>query len=117
VTNASPPIRRCAIYTRKSSEEGLEQDFNAALALFCPKCHAENPPGFKFCGQCTAALTPAVAKPPAVESAVTIREAGETAAIEGERKTGAIGPTITTESSAIRAPASDGQIWTTIARS
>src|SRR6202035_4075907 len=23
------PIRRCAIYTRKSSEEGLEQDFNS----------------------------------------------------------------------------------------
>ena len=24
---ASPPIRRCAIYTRKSSEEGLEQEY------------------------------------------------------------------------------------------
>ena len=22
------PVRRCAVYTRKSSEEGLEQDFN-----------------------------------------------------------------------------------------
>ena len=25
---AKPPARRCAVYTRKSSEEGLEQDFN-----------------------------------------------------------------------------------------
>jgi hypothetical protein len=24
---AETPMRRCAIYTRKSSEEGLEQDF------------------------------------------------------------------------------------------
>src|SRR5882762_4162658 len=27
-----PPIRRCAIYTRKSSEEGLEQNFNSLHA-------------------------------------------------------------------------------------
>ena len=27
-----PPIRHCAIYTRKSSEEGLEQDFNSLHA-------------------------------------------------------------------------------------
>jgi DNA invertase Pin-like site-specific DNA recombinase len=26
------PVRRCAIYTRKSSEEGLEQDFNSVHA-------------------------------------------------------------------------------------
>src|SRR6202162_1208742 len=29
---AKTPIRRCAIYTRKSSEEGLEQDFNSLHA-------------------------------------------------------------------------------------
>ena len=29
---AKAPIRRCAIYTRKSSEEGLEQDFNSLHA-------------------------------------------------------------------------------------
>ena len=29
---ASAPIRRCAIYTRKSSEEGLEQDYNSLHA-------------------------------------------------------------------------------------
>jgi site-specific DNA recombinase len=29
---ASNPIRRCAVYTRKSSEEGLEQDFNSLHA-------------------------------------------------------------------------------------
>src|SRR3977135_3370219 len=29
---ANTPIRRCAIYTRKSSEEGLEQDFNSLQA-------------------------------------------------------------------------------------
>ena len=28
----SPRVRRCAIYTRKSSEEGLEQDFNSLHA-------------------------------------------------------------------------------------
>jgi site-specific DNA recombinase len=29
---ADTPIRRCAVYTRKSSEEGLEQDFNSLHA-------------------------------------------------------------------------------------
>jgi site-specific DNA recombinase len=29
MASASSPIRRCAIYTRKSSEEGLDQDFNS----------------------------------------------------------------------------------------
>src|SRR5258705_1041717 len=29
---AKPRILRCAIYTRKSSEEGLEQDFNSLHA-------------------------------------------------------------------------------------
>ncbi|WP_363224856.1 recombinase family protein, partial [Sneathiella sp.] len=24
-----PPLKRCAIYTRKSSEEGLDQSFNS----------------------------------------------------------------------------------------
>src|ERR1700741_2136169 len=32
MTSARPPIRRCAIYTRKSSEEGLEQEFNSLHA-------------------------------------------------------------------------------------
>jgi site-specific DNA recombinase len=27
-----PKVRRCAVYTRKSSEEGLEQDFNSLRA-------------------------------------------------------------------------------------
>src|SRR5271169_5799910 len=31
--------RRCAIYTRKSSEEGLEQEFNS-LAAQCEACEA-----------------------------------------------------------------------------
>jgi site-specific DNA recombinase len=30
--HAKPMIRRCAIYTRKSSEEGLEQEFNSLQA-------------------------------------------------------------------------------------
>ena len=25
----SPPVSRCAIYTRKSTEDGLEQEFNS----------------------------------------------------------------------------------------
>ena len=29
---AKPPARRCAVYTRKSCEEGLEQDFNSLHA-------------------------------------------------------------------------------------
>jgi len=32
MTKAKSPIRRCAVYTRKSSEEGLEQDFNSLHA-------------------------------------------------------------------------------------
>jgi len=30
--HSSSSIRRCAVYTRKSSEEGLEQDFNSLHA-------------------------------------------------------------------------------------
>jgi DNA invertase Pin-like site-specific DNA recombinase len=30
--DAKPSVRRCAVYTRKSSEEGLEQDFNSLHA-------------------------------------------------------------------------------------
>ena len=30
--HAKPSVRRCAVYTRKSSEEGLEQDFNSLHA-------------------------------------------------------------------------------------
>ena len=29
---AKAPVRRCAVYTRKSSEEGLEQNFNSLHA-------------------------------------------------------------------------------------
>lgn len=29
---ANTPVRRCAIYTRKSSEEGSEQDYNSLHA-------------------------------------------------------------------------------------
>lgn len=31
-SDGTGPVRRCAIYTRKSSEEGLEQDFNSLQA-------------------------------------------------------------------------------------
>jgi hypothetical protein len=34
-----PSRRRCAIYTRKSSEEGLEQEFNSLQAQ-CEACEA-----------------------------------------------------------------------------
>ena len=30
--HAKSPVRRCAVYTRKSSEEGIEQDFNSLRA-------------------------------------------------------------------------------------
>src|SRR6202521_5528781 len=30
--HSKTPVRRCAVYTRKSSEEGLEQDFNSLQA-------------------------------------------------------------------------------------
>ena len=36
---ADPGRKRCAIYTRKSSEEGLEQEFNS-LAAQCEACEA-----------------------------------------------------------------------------
>jgi site-specific DNA recombinase len=32
MANPKPKLRRCAVYTRKSSEEGLEQDFNSLHA-------------------------------------------------------------------------------------
>jgi DNA invertase Pin-like site-specific DNA recombinase len=32
MTGKSPPKLRCAVYTRKSSEEGLEQGFNSLHA-------------------------------------------------------------------------------------
>jgi DNA invertase Pin-like site-specific DNA recombinase len=32
MNQTKPPVRRCAVYTRKSSEEGLEQDFNSLQA-------------------------------------------------------------------------------------
>lgn len=32
MATAKNPIRRCAVYTRKSSEEGLDQDFNSLHA-------------------------------------------------------------------------------------
>ena len=35
-------IRRCAIYTRKSSEEGLEQDFNSLHAQPVKRAKAFN---------------------------------------------------------------------------
>jgi site-specific DNA recombinase len=30
--HARSPVQRCAVYTRKSSEDGLEQDFNSLHA-------------------------------------------------------------------------------------
>ena len=32
MTQPRPATRRCAVYTRKSSEEGLEQNFNSLHA-------------------------------------------------------------------------------------
>jgi len=58
-----------------------------ALALTCPKCHFQNPPGFKFCGQCTAALGPATAKPEPSGPSITLQDSDAAVAMEGERKT------------------------------
>ena len=41
---AKPPMRRCAVYTRKSSEEGLEQDFGLTGLLTL----ATSPPGLQI---------------------------------------------------------------------
>ena len=40
---AKSPVQRCAVYTRKSSEEGLEQDFNSLQAQreACEAFHQE----------------------------------------------------------------------------
>jgi len=59
----------------------------APLALICPKCHFQNPPGFKFCGQCTVALGPATTKPQPSGASLTLQESKDTAAMDGERKT------------------------------
>jgi len=63
----------------------------APLALVCPKCHFQNPPGFKFCGQCTeglgtAAPEPATAKPEPSRPSLGLRESDDDA-LDGERKT------------------------------
>jgi hypothetical protein len=39
---AKHPVRRCAIYTRKSSDKGLEQDFNSLHAQ-CERLTREPP--------------------------------------------------------------------------
>src|ERR1700731_599452 len=39
MSRGDPSRKRCAIYTRKSSEEGLEQEFNSLLAQ-CEACEA-----------------------------------------------------------------------------
>ena len=39
MTRPDPSRKRCAIYTRKSSEEGLEQEFNSLQAQ-CEACEA-----------------------------------------------------------------------------
>src|ERR1700730_17094755 len=58
-----------------------------ALALICPRCHFENPAGFKFCGQCTASLGTTV-MPAAQNPPIQITEAAPDSAIgDGERKT------------------------------
>ena len=59
----------------------------APLALICPKCHFQNPPGFKFCGQCTAALGLSTAKPEPLTPSITSRKSDDAAATDGERKT------------------------------
>ena len=35
--DASQPLVRCAVYTRKSSEEGLQQEFNSLDAQMCAR--------------------------------------------------------------------------------
>ncbi len=65
----------------------------APLALICPKCHFENPPGFRFCGQCTAALngdtgtTKAKSAAPKPMEAVRVAAAEASPTLDGERKT------------------------------
>ena len=63
------------------------------LALICPRCRFQNPPGFKFCGQCTAALLGdagiTTAKSARAKSAAPVRVATkqvDASALEGERK-------------------------------
>src|SRR5579864_4097232 len=53
----------------------------------CSKCGFENPAGMKFCGQCTTALAPATVGPAPSRSPVTVREADDAGALDGERKT------------------------------
>src|SRR6266852_3127416 len=53
----------------------------------CSKCRFENPPGFRFCGQCSAALAPPE-KQPIVTTPNRVDESAPSTAIpEGERKT------------------------------
>jgi hypothetical protein len=52
--HASNAIRRCAVYTRKSSEEGLEQDFNSLHAQReASEAFIKRQPGRVSRGSCT----------------------------------------------------------------
>jgi len=61
--------------------------------MICPQCHFENPPGFKFCGQCTAPLSVQTGttkgKPSLTKATGAVRVVEEEASptLEGERKT------------------------------
>src|SRR5262249_29608423 len=57
------------------------------LALICPRCRSENPPQFKFCGQCATPLPPGASPRGSGNSPLTVAQAGATLALEGERKT------------------------------
>jgi class 3 adenylate cyclase len=56
-----------------------------SLALTCPNCSFENPPGFDFCGQCAAALSPPVGGL-VFASAPVSASPGEPAEVAGERR-------------------------------
>lgn len=56
-TPAVTPKKRCAVYTRKSTDEGLDQEYNsleaqrdAGLAFIASQRHDELPPKFRLPG-------------------------------------------------------------------
>src|SRR5216683_1624892 len=53
----------------------------------CSHCRFENPPGFKFCGQCTTPLVPGAPVPHLSKSSISIRERDSAETLDGERKT------------------------------
>jgi zinc-ribbon domain len=83
-------VRRLRL--RKPCESEVLRELRPSLAAGCASCGAENPPGFRFCGECGRPLAPDEPRPPTPDPrAYTPKHLAEKIlnsriALEGERK-------------------------------